>query len=77
MPCYCLVTIQSESIVWRFLEGLRQSQTVFFCGSVPFGTHALRCLVCADYLARCSKMATAGNTLPSTNSKNAPPPVDM
>jgi len=29
------------------------------------------------YLARCSKISTAGNTLPSKNSKKAPPPVEI
>src|SRR5690606_41661391 len=30
-----------------------------------------------DYFARSSSTATAGSTLPSTNSRKAPPPVEM
>ena len=29
------------------------------------------------HAARCSRISTAGSFLPSTNSRNAPPPVEM
>ena len=32
-------------------------------------------MVC--YAPRCSRTSTAGSFLPSTNSRNAPPPVEM
>ncbi len=35
------------------------------------------CPVIFYFLARSSSIATAGSTLPSTNSRNAPPPVEM
>ena len=33
--------------------------------------------VVAWFCARCSRISTAGNVLPSRNSRNAPPPVEI
>ncbi|PQI98366.1 hypothetical protein C5U38_04485 [Escherichia fergusonii] len=85
MCCVCVRSPQSLTYVssWGFTllspscnsnyleyEKMRALKARYNKGRFP-------CPVIFYFLARSSSIATAGSTLPSTNSRNAPPPVEM
>ena len=58
------------------VEGTRVFTVVLVGGGAERGEY-LGAAAKQDHAARCSRISTAGSFLPSTNSKKAPPPVEM